>query len=149
HLVVTSDELLDIEQLPPTAVVIGGGAIGCEFASMMADLGTKVTILEGLPKILPGCDADVAEVVVRSFKRRGIEVRTGVTVVGHQPEPGGGTVVQVEGGDPVQTDLVVVSIGRRPLSESLGLEGTGVEVDDRGYVKVDERCRTSLDGVWA
>jgi dihydrolipoamide dehydrogenase len=149
RVVVTSDELLDIEALPPTAVVIGGGAIGCEFASMMADLGTKVTILEGLPKILPGCDEDVANVVVRSFKRKGIDIRTGVTVTGHTPKAGGGTVVQVEGGDPVETDLVVVSVGRRPLSESLGLDGTGVEVDDRGFVKVDERCRTSVDGVWA
>jgi dihydrolipoamide dehydrogenase len=148
-IVVTSDELLDIQQLPPTAVVIGGGAIGCEFASMMADLGTKVTILEGLPKILPGVDEDVAKVVVKSFGRRGIDIRTGVKVVGHSPKPGGGTVVQVEGGDPVETDLVVVSVGRRPLSESLGLDGSGVEVDDRGFVKVDERCRTSLDGVWA
>jgi len=148
-VVVTSDELLDIDKLPPTAVVIGGGAIGCEFASMLGDLGTKVTILEGLPKILPGCDDDVANVVVKSFGRKGIDIRTGVKVVGHQPKPGGGTVVQVEGGDPVETDLVVVSVGRRPLSESLGLEGTGVEVDDRGFVKVDERCRTSVDGVWA
>jgi dihydrolipoamide dehydrogenase len=150
-IVVTSDELLDIPQLPPTAVVIGGGAIGCEFASMMADLGTKVTILEGLPKILPGVDEDVANVVVKSFKRKGIEIRTGVKVTGHEPRSGdaGGTVVQVEGGEPVETDLVVVSVGRRPLSESLGLDGSGVEVDDRGFVKVDEHCRTSVEGVWA
>ena len=85
-IVVTSDEMLDIPQLPPTAVVIGGGAIGCEFASMMADLGTKVTILEGLPKILPGVDDDVAKVVVKAFSRKGIEIRTGVKVTGHTPE---------------------------------------------------------------
>ena len=148
-LVVTSDELLDFPALPPTAVVIGGGAIGCEFASMLADLGTKVTILEGLPKILPGCDDDVAKVVVKSFGRKGIDIRTGVKVTGHSPKEGGGTVVEVEGGEPVETDLVVVSVGRRPFSESLGLEGSGVEVDDRGFVKVDELCRTSVDGVWA
>jgi dihydrolipoamide dehydrogenase len=148
-IVVTSDEMLDLPKLPPTAVVIGGGAIGCEFASMLADLGTKVTILEGLPKILPGCDDDVAKVVVKSFGRKGIDIRTGVKVVGHTPKPGGGTVVQVEGGDPVDTDLVCVSVGRRPLSESLGLGGTGVEVDERGFVKVDQLCRTSMDGVWA
>ncbi len=148
-VVVTSDELLDIEKLPPTAVVIGGGAIGCEFASMLADLGTKVTILEGLPKILPGLDDDVTKVVVKSFGRKGIDIRTGVKVTGHQPKDGGGTVVQVDGGDPVETDLVVVSVGRRPFSESLGLEGSGVEVDERGFVKVDELCRTSIEGVWA
>jgi dihydrolipoamide dehydrogenase len=148
-LVVTSDELLDYPSLPPTAVVIGGGIIGCEFASMLADLGTKVTILEGLPKILPGCDDDVANVVVKSFGRKGIEIRTGVKVTGHTPKDDGGTVVQIEGGEPVETDLVVISVGRRPLSESLGLEGSGVEVDDRGFVKVDELCRTSVEGIWA
>lgn len=147
-IVVTSDEMLDIPKLPPTAVVIGGGAIGCEFASMMADLGTKVTILEGLPKILPGVDDDVAKVVVKSFGRKGIDIKTGVKVTGHTPKDQG-TTVHVEGGDDIDTDLVVVSVGRRPFSESLGLDGSGVEVDERGFVKVDERCRTSLEGVWA
>ena len=69
-IVLTSDEVLMLDQLPSSAVVIGGGAIGCEFASMMSDLGMQVTILEALPKILPGCDGDVAKVVVRSFKKR-------------------------------------------------------------------------------
>ena len=98
RLVVTSDELLSIEQLPASAVVVGGGAIGCEFASMMSDLGTEVTILEALPKILPGCDKDVADLVVRSFKKRGITIRTGVQVTGHTPkEDGSGTVVHLGG----------------------------------------------------
>ncbi len=97
-LVLTSDEVLDLEHLPASAVVIGGGAIGCEFASMLADLGTQVTVLEALPKILPGCDKDVADVVLRSFKKRGIEVRTGVTVTGHTPSPDGSSTT-VEFGD--------------------------------------------------
>src|SRR5947209_244879 len=80
RFVLTSDEVLALEKLPRRAVVIGGGAIGCEFASMMSDLGSEVTILEALPKLLPGCDADVVAVVARSFKGRGIEVRTGVAV---------------------------------------------------------------------
>ena len=88
-LVATSDELLSIPALPASAVVIGGGAIGCEFASMMSDLGTQVTILEALPKILPGCDGDVADVVVRSFRKRGIAIHTGVTVKGHTPAADG------------------------------------------------------------
>jgi dihydrolipoamide dehydrogenase len=148
-IVVTSDEMLDLPKLPATAIVVGGGAIGCEFASMMADLGTKVTILEFLPKILPGVDDDVTKAVVKSFGRKGIQIHTGVKVIGHTPKPGGGTTVQVEGGDPVETDLVCISVGRRPLSESLGLDGSGVEVDERGFVKVDELCRTSMEGVWA
>lgn len=85
RLVMTSDELLDLEQLPASAAVIGGGAIGCEFASMLSDLGCEVTILEGLPKLLPGCDQEVADVVARSFTRRGIQIHTGVTVTGHTP----------------------------------------------------------------
>jgi dihydrolipoamide dehydrogenase len=128
--------------------VIGAGAIGCEFASFLADVGVKVTLLEGLPKILPGCDADVANVILRSFKKRGIDVRTGVSVKGH--DPGDRTTrIQLEGADHVEVEKVIVSVGRRPLSETLGLDGTGVEVDERGFVKVDESCRTNVPGVWA
>jgi len=151
-LVVTSDELLSIDHLPGSAVVVGGGAIGCEFASMMSDLGTKVTILEALPKILPGCDNDITQVVLKSFKQRGIDVRTGVAVTGHEPnEDGNGTSVQFGEGESIEVDLVVMSVGRRPYSESLGLEGADskVVVDDRGFVEVDEYCRTAEDGIWA
>lgn len=146
--VLTSDEVLDLESLPASVAVIGGGAIGCEFASMLADLGTQVTVLEALPKLLPGCDAEVVDVVVRSFRKRGIDVRTGVTVHGHEPD-GAQTVVRFGEGESVTVDAVVVSVGRRPLSEGLLADGTGVEVDERGFVRVDEWCRTAADGVWA
>ncbi len=148
RFVQTSDEVLATETLPASVAVIGGGAIGCEFASMMLDLGVKVTMLEGLPKILPGCDADVAEVVRRSFVKRGMDVRTGVSVIGHTP----GTTtthVQLEGGESLEVERIIVSVGRRPLSEGLGLDAAGVEVDERGFVKVDATCRTSVEGVWA
>jgi dihydrolipoamide dehydrogenase len=150
QLVMTSDEVLALERLPSSAVVIGGGAIGCEFASMLSDLGSQVTVLEALPKILPGCDAEVAEVVLRSFKRRGIDVRTGVTVTGHTPSPDGRTTtVHFGDGEEVTVDAVVVSVGRRPLSDNLGLEGTRVKVDQRGFVEVDEYLRTAEPGVFA
>ncbi|MGA1648099.1 MAG: FAD-dependent oxidoreductase, partial [Ilumatobacteraceae bacterium] len=80
--IMTSDEVLDLDYVPARVAVIGGGAIGCEFASTFADLGATVTILEGLPKILPGLDADVANVVVKSFKKKNIDIRTGVMVKG-------------------------------------------------------------------
>ena len=99
RIVLTSDEVLMLDKLPSSAVVIGGGAIGCEFASMMSDLGAQVTILEALPKILPGCDADVANVVVRSFQKRGIKIRTGVPVTGHEPQGDGGTIVRFGEGE--------------------------------------------------
>ena len=148
QIVLTSDEVLMLDKLPSSAVVIGGGAIGCEFASMMADLGVQVTILEALPKILPGCDADVASVVVRSFTKRGIQIKTGVPVTGHEPQPDGGTLVKFGDGESVRTDQVVVSVGRRPYADLLGLEATGVVVD-RGFVQVDEFCRTGEPGVYA
>ncbi|MGA1031584.1 MAG: FAD-dependent oxidoreductase, partial [Ilumatobacteraceae bacterium] len=83
--IMTSDEVLMLERVPSRIAVIGGGAIGCEFASCFADLGASVTILEGLPKILPGLDPDVANVVVKSFKKKNIDIRTGVQVTGHKP----------------------------------------------------------------
>ncbi len=152
-LVVTSDELLSIDALPARAVVIGGGAIGCEFASMMSDLGTDVTILEYAPHILPGVDVDAAKIVERSFTKRGMTIKTGVMSSGHTPS-GSGTSVHfapAAGGDTesVETDMVVVSVGRRPLSDHLGLEGTGVVVDDRGFIEVDELLHTGEPGVYA
>jgi dihydrolipoamide dehydrogenase len=146
--VVTSDEFLDLSSLPATAAVIGGGAIGCEFASMLCDMGTKVTILEFLPTILAGCDAEVVSVVGRAFKKRGIDVRAGVTVTGHSPKKGG-TSIAVEGGDDVKVDMVVMSVGRRPRSEDLLGEGTGVEINDRGFVVADRSQRTSNPHVYA
>jgi dihydrolipoamide dehydrogenase len=147
--VITSDELLSLQELPKSAVVVGGGAIGCEFASMMSDLGTEVTILEALPKILPGCDDDITKIVLKSFKERGINVRTGVSVNGHEPRKSGGTTVKFGDGETIDIDTVVVSVGRRPLSENLGLEGTAVQVSDRGHVVVDPWCRTGEPGVYA
>ena len=146
--VVTSDEVLSLQTLPATAVVIGGGAIGCEFASMMSDLGTQVTILEGLPKILPGCDEDITKIVLKSFKDRGIDVRTGVSVNGHVPNADG-TTVQFGDGESITVETVVVSVGRRPLSENLDLAGTAVAISERGHVVVDELCRTAEPGVYA
>jgi dihydrolipoamide dehydrogenase len=150
QLVMTSDEMLELDTLPASAVVIGCGAIGCEFASMLSDLGTAVTMLELMPTILPGCDKEVADVVLRSFKRRGIEVRTGVTVTGHTPSPDGtSTTVAFGDGEQVTVEAVVLSVGRRPLSDHLGLEGTKVRVDSRGFVEVDEFMQTGEPGVFA
>ena len=147
--IMTSDEVLDLDHVPGRVAVIGGGAIGCEFASTFADLGAEVTILEGLPKILPGLDSDVANVVVRSFKKKGITIKTGVMVNGHTPNGNGGTTVAFGDGESVEVDAVIVSVGRRPFADQLGLEGTAVKVSDRGFVEVDEYCRTGEPGVYA
>jgi dihydrolipoamide dehydrogenase len=149
-VVLTSDEVLDLDTLPASVAVIGGGAIGCEFASLFADLGSTVTVFEALPAILAGCDADVAAVVARSFRKRKIDVKVGAQLQGHTPDPSGrGTVVSYGDGEKLTVDAVVVSVGRRPRTEGLLADGTGVVIDDRGFVVADERMRTAAPGVWA
>jgi len=147
--IMTSDEVLDLDYVPARIAVIGGGAIGCEFASTFADLGSAVTILEGLPKILPGLDADVAKIVGRSFKKKKIKVKTGVMVNGHSPNSDGGTTVNFGEGDSVDVDVVIISVGRRPFADQLGLDGTAAVIDERGFAVVDEYCQTGEPGVYA
>jgi dihydrolipoamide dehydrogenase len=147
--VMTSDEVLMLDRIPARIAVIGGGAIGCEFASAFADLGADVTILEGLPKILPGLDADLANVVVRSFGKKKIAIKTGVAVTGHKPTGSGSTVVSFGDGETLEVDAVIVSVGRRPFTDQLGLANTKVAVSDRGFVEVDAYCRTNVANVYA
>jgi dihydrolipoamide dehydrogenase len=147
--IMTSDEVLMLDKIPARIAVIGGGAIGCEFASTFADLGSTVTILEGLPKILPGLDPDVAAVVVKSFKKKNIDIRTGVKVNGHEPTTSGGTTVLFGEGERLDVDAVIVSVGRKPFTDHLGLTGTAVKVTDRGFVDADGFCLTGEPGVYA
>ncbi len=151
QLVVTSDELLSITEVPARVAVIGGGAIGCEFASMLSDLGSEVTVLEALPEILAECDADVGAVVRRSFRRRGINVHTGVSVDGHEPAGGSTTINFGSAPDQhqVEVDLVVMAVGRRPRGDAAGLVGTRVEINERGFISVDGRLLTGEPGVYA
>jgi dihydrolipoamide dehydrogenase len=147
--VLTSDEVFELTTLPDRVVIIGGGVVGCEFASMFCDLGSTVTLLEALPSLLPGADADVVRPVQRSLAKRGIDIRTGVRVSGHTPRSGGGTTLHLEGADDIETDMVIVSVGRRAMSDDLVDPAIGVKVDDRGFVEVDDHCRTEADGVFA
>lgn len=147
--VMTSDEVLMLDRIPARIAVIGGGAIGCEFASAFVDLGAEVTILEGLPKILPGLDADLANVVVRSFGKKKIAIKTGVAVTGHTPTGNGSTVVAFGDGEKLEVDAIIVSVGRRPFTDQLGLGNTKVVVSDRGFVEVDSYCRTNVASVYA
>ena len=148
--VLSSDHLLVLDEVPARTAIIGGGAIGCEFASYLADVGSEVTLLEAMPAVLPGVDKQAADQVVRAFKKRGIKVVTGVEIDGLDRE-GVLTLRYKEGGtaQSLEVDKVVVCIGRRPRSESVGLEGSGVDVDDRGFVVVDDHQRTTVSGVYA
>ncbi|MGH8980414.1 MAG: dihydrolipoyl dehydrogenase [Acidimicrobiales bacterium] len=150
RLVLTSDEFLELSQLPESVAVVGGGAIGCEFASLLSDLGTEVTIVEALDTILAGCDEDVAAAVVRSFRRRGIEIVTGAQVKGHVPAEGGSsTALQLGDGREMAVGAIVVSVGRRPRTEGLLAEGTDVQLDERGFVVVNQLQQTHEPHVWA
>ena len=147
--VMTSDEFLDLRQLPASVVVVGGGVVGCEFASLLADLGSKVTILEALDGILPGCDDDVVRLVVRAFKKRGIDVVTGVKVESHSPSTDFTVTTVTAGEQSWDVEAIVVSVGRRPRTEGLVADGVGVHINERGFVVTDEYQRTGVEGVWA
>jgi dihydrolipoamide dehydrogenase len=150
--ILSSDEVLEIPDVPGTVAVIGAGAIGCEFASFLVDVGAKVTLLEALPNILPGVDQQVAQVVARAFTKRGIATETGVKVTGAD-RAGDGLELRYEGKDgtakTLPVDKLVISVGRRPLSEGIGLDEASVKVDERGFIVVDGNMRTSVDGVYA
>lgn len=145
-LVVTSDEILGIEKLPASLVVIGGGVIGVELAAYFSALGVKVTIIEMLPEILPFMDAELAAVYRRTLK--GVAITTGAAVTGMD----GGTVRYRKGEageeNAVTGDLVLLATGRRPSLAGLGLEAAGVAYSPKG-VQVDDACRTGVPGVWA
>ncbi|MCL5948045.1 MAG: dihydrolipoyl dehydrogenase [Actinobacteria bacterium] len=147
-MVVTSDEVLSLDYLPRTVAVIGGGAIGCEFASYFSDLGADVTVLEALPRLLAGCDEDISNALTRSFKRRGIKVHTGVQVRGHEPSSST-TTVSFGDGESVVVEMVVVAVGRRPFTDGVLGEGVDVKLDGRGFVVVNGELQTGETGVWA
>jgi dihydrolipoamide dehydrogenase len=147
--ILSSDHLLTLDVVPARTAIIGGGAIGCEFASYLADVGSEVTLLEALPGILPGVDKQAADVIARAFKKRDIKVITGIAIKGIDTGPT--TIVRYMNGDvseSLEVDKVVVSIGRRPRSEGIGLESTGV-VDERGWITVDGHQQTSIPGLYA
>lgn len=148
ELVINSDHLLSIDKVPSSAVIIGAGAIGCEFASLLSDLGAEVTLLEALPEVLPGTDAEVSKAMRRSFKKRGIDIHSGIGVTSCEKMKKA-VRITLDNGDVVTADYVVVAVGRRPTAETFGGEASGVKLDQAGFVEVDEFCRTSRPGVYA
>jgi len=149
--VLSSDHVLGLTTVPARTAIIGGGAIGCEFASYLADVGSSVTVLESMPSILPGVDSEVAEIVGRMFKRRRVTVRNDVTVEG--AEVGSDSVsvrlTQDNAQVALEADVVVVSIGRTPNTASCGLENSGIEINPQGYIQVDAAMQTTVAGVYA
>lgn len=152
EVVVSSTEALTWERVPETLVVIGAGYIGLELGSVWARLGAKVTVLEYLDRILPGMDGETAKEALKVFRRQGIDFRLGARVEAVEVSGKGAkrrAQVRVADGDPVEAERVLVAVGRTPATAGLGLEAAGVELDERGRVKVDGRFRTSASGVYA
>jgi dihydrolipoamide dehydrogenase len=145
--VITSDHALVLDRVPASAIVLGGGVIGCEFASAWKSFGSEVTIVEALPHLVPLEDEDNSKLLERAFRRRGIGFKLGARFAGVECTDSG-VVVTLESGDTLEAELLLVAVGRGPSSADLGYEEAGVAID-RGFVTVDEYCRTSVDGVYA
>jgi len=151
EVVVTSREALEVPRLPPSAVVIGGGAVGVEFAYVWATFGTRVTVVEMAETLLPGMDVELGRELERVFKRQSIEVLTGHRYASFARSGEGGRVT-VEGAGGARRDLeaarVLVAVGRAPLSDELGLAELGIRTE-HGFITVDANMRTGVDGVCA
>ena len=149
--VITSDHALRLDRVPASVVVLGGGVIGCEFASVWRSFGADVTIVEALPRLVAVEDEASSKALERAFRKRGIAFRTGTPFksVEHTET---GVAVTVEGADGersvIEAELLLVAVGRGPVTEGLGYDEQGVAMD-RGFVLADERCRTNLDDVYA
>lgn len=146
--VVSSDHILALERVPESLVVVGSGAVGSEFASIFASFGSKVTLVEMLPRILPLEDEEVSAELRKAFRKRGIQCLTETALAGVDSS-GDRVGVDFEGAERLEADMVLVAIGRAPVTADLGLEASGVAVDSRGYVEVDEMMRTSVPSVYA
>ncbi len=145
--IITSDDALTLDAIPRSVIVLGGGAIGCEFATVWNSFGAKVTIVEALPHLVPLEDEAASKSLEKAFKRHGIEFLVSAMVTEATPTTDGVTV-RLDDGTTLSADLMMVAIGRAPVTEGIGLETVGVETD-RGYIKVDERCRTSVPTIYA
>jgi dihydrolipoamide dehydrogenase len=148
--VITSDQALVLDHLPASAVIIGAGAIGMEFATVYNAFGVKVTVLEALPRIVPLEDEDISKEAARAFKKKGIEAVAGVKVT-EVKDLGDHVEVAYEGdkgGQSISADICLVAVGRGPNSQDAGFEEAGVELD-RGYAKVDGQLQTTVPHVWA
>ena len=145
--VITSEHALRLDRVPTSVVVLGGGVIGCEFASVWRSFGAEVTIVEALPRLVAGEDEASSKVLERAFRKRGIVMRTG-TPFQSVKSTDDGVAVTVEGGDVIEAELLLVAVGRGPSTDGLGYDEQGVAME-RGFVLADDRCRTNVEGVYA
>jgi dihydrolipoamide dehydrogenase len=149
--VLSSDEVLVLEKAPKTMAVIGAGAVGCEFADVFNAFGTQVTLIDVMPNILPLEDADVSAELARAFKKRKIDVVTGAKISGAKVGKGSVSMTVEAGGQKrtLEVERVLVATGRAPNVEEIGLKEAGVQLTERGFIKINERMETSAKGIYA
>jgi dihydrolipoamide dehydrogenase len=145
--IIDSTGALALQEVPEHLVVVGGGVIGLELGSVWRRLGSRVTILEMAPTILPGMDAEIVKQSDRIFRKQGFEIRTGTKVTGAERK-GDKVVVSVEGAEPLEADYLLVAVGRRAYTEGMGFEEAGIRLE-RGVIQVDERYHTGVGSVYA
>jgi dihydrolipoamide dehydrogenase len=147
HRVIASEHALQLDHVPSSVVILGGGVIGVEFASVWRSFGAEVTIVEMLPQLLPTEEESSSKLLERAFRRRGIGFRTGTSFESVK-HTGSGVTVTVAGGATIDAELMLVAVGRGPVSAGLGYDEVGVAMD-RGFVLVDEYCQTSVPTIYA
>ena len=145
--IITSDHGTKMDYVPKSVIVLGGGVIGCEFASVWKSFGAEVTIIEGLPHLIALEDESSSKQLERAFRKRGINFELG-TFFKSVTTNKKGVEVTLENGKSFTAEILLVSVGRGPVSANLGYEEAGITMD-RGYVLVDEKCRTNVPGIWA
>lgn len=145
--IMTSDQALELDWVPSSAIVLGGGVIGVEFASVWRSFGAEVTIIEALPSLVPNEDKALSRGLERAFRRRGIKSSTGVRFSGASQDDNSVTVT-LEDGTTMSADVLLVAVGRGPATENLGYEAQGVQMD-RGFVLVNERLHTGVGNIYA
>ena len=145
--IVTSDQILELTSIPSSIIILGGGVIGVEFASIFTSFGSKVTILEALPTLVPNEDETISAALKRALVKRGVQVKTGVRMLSASDD-GQVARVQLEDGQDLQADIVLLAVGRGPSTSGCGLESAGIFMD-RGYVPTDEQLRTNIPGIYA
>jgi dihydrolipoamide dehydrogenase len=147
--ILNSDHILELRKVPSSLAVLGAGAVGTEFASVYSSFGAKVTLIEMLPRVLPIEDEEVSKELERALRKRGLDVMTG-TKLQSVERTDGGLRLKLEGGkkDTVEAEMLLVAIGRRPVTENIGLEELGIELE-RGYVKVNETMQTAVPHIYA